>query len=64
MEMTQEQISKIVAETLRALKMPAAGASGNWLCDSAEEAIENAKKAQLALMDMTPEKRLRAVNKV
>jgi propionaldehyde dehydrogenase len=57
MEMTQEQISKIVAETLRALKMPAAGASGNWLCDSAEEAIENAKKAQLALMDMTLEKR-------
>ena len=56
MEMTQEQIARIVEETLRAIKAPAgfsAGPSGRWLCDTAEEAVENAKRAQRQLMDMT-----------
>jgi len=59
MEMTQEQISKIVAETLKTLNAPGGAAmnSGRWLCDTAEEAIANAKSAQLQLMDMTLEKR-------
>jgi acyl-CoA reductase-like NAD-dependent aldehyde dehydrogenase len=56
MEMTQEQIARIVEETLRAIKAPAgvsAGSSGRWLCDTADEAVENAKRAQRQLMDMT-----------
>ena len=51
MEMTQEQIARIVEETLRALKAPAgvsAGSSGRWLCDTADEAVENAKGAASA----------------
>ena len=62
MEMTQDQISKIVAETLKALNVPAGAASSSfspsrWLCDTAEEAIETAKKAYRQLSDMTLEKR-------
>ena len=61
MEMTQDQISKIVAETLKALNAPAGAASSfspsRWLCDTAEEAIETAKKAYRQLSDMTLEKR-------
>lgn len=61
MEMTQDQISKIVAETLKALNAPAGSASSfspsRWLCDTAEEAIETAKKAYRQLSDMTLEKR-------
>ncbi len=62
MEMTQEQISRIVSETLKALGTP--GASGEpafspsrWLCDTAEEAIATAKSAQRKLADMSLEKR-------
>ena len=61
MEMTQDQISKIVAETLKALNAPAGAASSfspsRWLCDTAEEAVETAKKAYRQLADMTLEKR-------
>jgi propionaldehyde dehydrogenase len=61
MEMTQEQISKIVAETLKALNVPGTGgpafSPNRWLCDTAEEAIGSAKCAQLQLVDMTLAKR-------
>lgn len=63
MEMTQDQISKIVAETLKALNVPGGAASSSsfspsrWLCDTAEEAIETAKKAYRQLSEMTMEKR-------
>ncbi len=62
MEMTQDQISKIVAETLKALNVPAGAASSSfspsrWLCDTAEEAVETAKKAYRQLSDLTLEKR-------
>jgi acyl-CoA reductase-like NAD-dependent aldehyde dehydrogenase len=64
MEMTQEQIARIVEETLRAIKAPvgaSAGAPGRWLCDTAEEAIENAKRAQRTLVEMTLEQRGRLI---
>lgn len=59
MEMTQEQISKIVSETLKALNVTgkASAGSGRWLCDTAEEAIASAKSAQRELNDMSLEKR-------
>ena len=62
MEMTQEQISRIVSDTLKALGAPGGAAESafspsRWLCDTAEEAIATAKSAQRKLADMTLEKR-------
>lgn len=36
---------------------PQPAESGRWLCDTAEEAVQNAKAAQAKLADMTLEKR-------
>ena len=71
MALTEQQIRQITDEIVRSLAgsmnaggapapaAPAApkGPTSNWLCDTAEEAIVNAKAAQLQLMDMTLEKR-------
>ena len=68
MAMTEQQIRAITEEIVRRLAgeqgiAPAAaprasgGGTGRWLCDTAEEAIENAKAAQKELADMTLEKR-------
>jgi len=60
MEMTQEQITRIVAETLKTLNVSGGESTfspSRWLCESAEEAIATAKGAQRQLMDMTLEKR-------
>ena len=69
MALTEQEIRKITDEIVRslsgALNAASPGAStasrsgytGRWLCDSAEEAIENAKRAQQALAESTLEKR-------
>lgn len=64
--MTEQQIRAITEEIVRRLSGEAgiapapaapAGQARRWLCDSAEEAIENAKAAQWELSEMTLEKR-------
>jgi propionaldehyde dehydrogenase len=59
MEMTKEQITKIVTETLKTLNVSGGSTftPSRWLCDSAEEAIATAKSSQRQLVDMTLEKR-------
>ncbi len=71
--MTEQQIQQIVEEVLRSLPKQAERAesptlktwqtsartegSGNWLCDTVEEAVANAKASQIQLAAMTLEKR-------
>ena len=70
MALTQQDILKITEEIVKnlsgALKADAptpaaapgaAGCTGRWLCDTAEEAVQNAKAAQQKLADSTLEKR-------
>ena len=68
MALTEQQIRQITDEIVRSLtksikeEAPAApqhagGCTGRWLCDTAEEAVANAKAAQEQLADMTLEKR-------
>ena len=65
MALTEQQIRQITEEIVRSLSggakpqaAPAPAApSGRWLCDTAEEAVQNAKAAQAKLADMTLEKR-------
>ncbi len=62
--LTEQEIKRIAMETVTALAggtsagytAPAAGGA-NWLCDTAEEAIANAKASQRQLMAMTLEQR-------
>lgn len=76
MAVTEQQIRQITDEILRSLTgraqpdgpavsaPPAAEAvcTGRWLCDTAEEAVQNAKAAQARLADMTLEKRGRLID--
>ena len=56
MNVTEEQIRSIVENTVR--KLAGAGtASGQWLCDTAEEAVASAKAAQIELMKLSLEQR-------
>jgi len=70
MALTEQDIRQITDEIVRSLSgalkvtaqspAPAAaqgGCTGRWLCDTAEEAIGNAKRAQEKLADTTLEKR-------
>ena len=68
MALTEQQIRQITDEIVRSLtksmkeEAPAAppqtdGCTGRWLCDTAEEAVANAKAAQAQLSEMTLEKR-------
>ena len=68
MALTEQQIKQITDEIVRSLaksmkeEAPAAprhagGCTGRWLCDTAEEAVANAKAAQEQLAEMTLEKR-------
>ena len=68
MALTEQQIRQITDEIVRSLtksmkeEAPAAppqtdGCTGRWLCDTAEEAVANAKAAQARLSEMTLEKR-------
>ncbi len=70
--MTEQQIQQIVEEVLRSLpgqtrrtenpplktwQAPAPAGGGEWLCDTVEEAVANAKASQQQLAAMTLEKR-------
>ena len=67
MALTEQQIRQITEEIVRSLSgraqspapvsAPSSGRTGRWLCDTAEEAIQNAKAAQAQLAEMTLEKR-------
>ena len=71
MALTEQQIRQITDEIVRSLSgairaeavapapapKPQPAESGRWLCDTAEEAVRNAKAAQAKLADMTLEKR-------
>lgn len=71
MALTEQQIRQITDEIVRSLSgtiraeaaapapapKPQPAESGRWLCDTAEEAVQNAKAAQAKLADMTLEKR-------
>ena len=69
MALTEQQIRQITDEIVRSLSgsiraetaapapKPQPTESGRWLCDTAEEAVQNAKAAQAKLADMTLEKR-------
>ena len=68
MALTEQQIRQITDEIVRSLtksmkeEAPAApphtdGCTGRWLCNTAEEAVANAKAAQAQLSEMTLEKR-------
>ena len=68
MALTEQQIRQITDEIVRSLsgsiKTEAAepcvqqdGCTGRWLCDTAAEAVSNAKAAQAQLAEMTLEKR-------
>lgn len=69
MALTEQEIRRITDEIVRSLSgaLKAASANpapaarergtGRWLCDTAQEAIENARRAQRELADLTLEKR-------
>ena len=70
MALTEQQIRQITDEIVRSLTQSvktdapkaapagyAGGCTGRWLCDTAEEAVANAKAAQAQLAEMTLEKR-------
>ena len=67
MPLTQQEIFQITDEIVRGLTgalkpsapapVPRDGYTGRWLCDTAEEAVQNAKRAQRALAEATLEKR-------
>ena len=64
MGLSEQQIKQIVEETVRNIGTGTAGAacSGSWVCDDANDAVENAKRAQKQLMTMTLEQRGRLVS--
>lgn len=56
MSLTEAEIKAIVEDTVKGIGQEA-GAARSWLCDTAEEAISAAKKAQAELMMMPLDKR-------
>ncbi len=57
MTLTKEQIRQIAQSAINSV-----GSSDEWLCDDANTAIENARKAQLELMNMSLEQRGRLIS--
>ncbi len=71
MALTKEELQRLTDEIVRSLEgkvdvshlsgsavsAAGAGSTGRWLCDTAEEAISNAKAAQAQLMEMTLDQR-------
>lgn len=57
MNLTEEQIRSIVESTVKSVMKIGASGRGCWLCDTAEQAIAAAKKAQAELMLLSLEKR-------
>lgn len=65
MSFTDEQIRAIIRDTVSKLVDDASNCNSvkrNWLCDDAFEAIEAAKEAQKALMNLTLEQRGRLID--
>lgn len=64
MSLTDEQIRSIVDDTVKHLNGmgTVTKASGHWLCDTPEEAIQSAKAAQKELAQMSLEKRGRLID--
>ena len=61
MAYTDTQIDSIIEETLAKFQHQPARAGGTWLCDTAEEAIAQAKAAQKELVKLPLEKRGRLI---
>lgn len=66
MQITDEQIRKIIEDTVRQLAGAKAGqgtpaGSSCWLCDTPEQAVQSAKAAQKELMKLTLEHRSRLI---
>jgi len=57
MSLTEAQIKSIIENTISQLSEKSHVSSGNWLCETADEAIANAKAAQIELMKLSLEKR-------
>jgi propionaldehyde dehydrogenase len=66
MSLTDEQIRKIVEDTVKQISGSNSGASTGspscWLCDDAESAIQAAKAAQQQLMKLSLEERGRLID--
>ncbi len=66
MDLTSEQIKKIVEDTVRQMTGREASAdtadTSRWLCDKPEDAIGAAKNAQRQLMDMSLDQRGKLIN--
>ena len=61
MAYSDTQIDSIISETLAKFQHQSPRAQGGWLCDTAEEAIANAKAAQKELIKLPLEKRGRLI---
>ena len=61
MAYSDTQIDSIISETLAKFQNQPSKARGNWLCDTAEEAIAQAKAAQKELVKLPLEKRGRLI---
>ncbi|BDF58918.1 aldehyde dehydrogenase [Christensenellaceae bacterium] len=64
MQMTEEQLKKLIASTVSGLLTHAAGNTARWLCDDMDEAVENAKLAQRQLAAMTLKQRKRIIEAI
>ena len=61
MAYSDTQIDSIISETLAKFQHQSPRSQGGWLCDTAEEAIANAKAAQKELIKLPLEKRGRFI---
>lgn len=61
MAYSDTQIDSIINETLAKFQHQSPRSQGGWLCDTAEEAIQNAKAAQKELIKLPLEKRGRLI---
>jgi propionaldehyde dehydrogenase len=61
MAYSDTQIDSIISETLAKFQHQSPRSQGGWLCDTAEEAIANAKAAQKELIKLPLEKRGRLI---
>jgi len=57
MELTEQELRKIIEETVRKMVENTSAASSRWLCDTVEEAVRSAKSSQAGLAGMSLERR-------
>ena len=57
MELTEQELRKIIEETVRKMVENTSAASSCWLCDTVEEAVRSAKSSQAGLAGMSLERR-------